>query len=137
MTVLKEPTDNESLRIYQRDRWGRLNGETCVVELSGLPARNLGVPIDHELFRQERIEFIRGKICIYKPRFVAMYGIGARAHYEKIAGIELRPNSVQKVGSTIFAFAKHPVAHGVTNVDWVKLGKKISIQSNSDRPATS
>lgn len=41
MTFLKRPVDNNSLRNYQRDRWGALDekgGETCVIELSGLAA---------------------------------------------------------------------------------------------------
>ena len=43
-TFLERPADNESLRTYQRDKWGTLSGETCVIELSGLPASSLKIP---------------------------------------------------------------------------------------------
>ena len=34
MTFLGRPTDNESQPRYQRDEWGTLNSETCMIELS-------------------------------------------------------------------------------------------------------
>jgi hypothetical protein len=124
MTFLKKGADNESLRIYQRDRFGRLDGETCVIELSGLPARNLSVPRKRELFREERIKFIRGKILACKPKFVVMYGRRDLKHWNQIADDALRRKSVQKVGCTIFAVAKHPVARGPKKY-WVKLGQRM------------
>lgn len=36
MSFLERSKESDSLREYQRDRWGRLSGETCVIELSGL-----------------------------------------------------------------------------------------------------
>jgi len=125
MTFLKKPADNESLRTYQRDRFGRLNDETCVIELSGLPARNLNVPRKRELFRDERIKFIRGKMLACKPRFVVMYGRRDLKHWEQIAEVALHRKSVQKDGSTIFAVAKHPVARGLSKKYWVKLGQRM------------
>lgn len=47
-TFLKEPADDESRRDYQRCSWGRSTGETCVVELSGLPATSFKVARDRE-----------------------------------------------------------------------------------------
>jgi hypothetical protein len=44
MTFINRPADKESLRTYQRHQWGRTTGETCVIELSGLAAKNLTVP---------------------------------------------------------------------------------------------
>ena len=41
MTLLGREADGEALRNYQRDRWGTINGETCVIELSGLAASTL------------------------------------------------------------------------------------------------
>jgi hypothetical protein len=124
MTFLEKDADNESLRIYQRDRFGRLDGETCVIELSGLPARNLNIPRNRELFREERIKFIRGKMLACKPKFVVMYGRRDLKHWEQIADVTLRRKSVKKVGSTILAVAKHPVARG-PNEYWVKLGQRM------------
>jgi hypothetical protein len=70
-----------------------------------------------------------------------MYGQSAWTHYQKIADIEIdsddpsdaKPYRVRKAKSTVFAFAKHPVARGLENKYWVRLGKEISIQSNSNR----
>src|SRR6266567_1397858 len=125
MTFLKEPTDDESLRTYQRDRLGRLSDETCVIELSGLPARNFEVPRERRRFRQQRIEFIRGKMLTCKPAFAVMYGKGAMKDWEEIAGITLCPDSVQKVGSTIVVVATHPVARGLRKKYWVDLGQRM------------
>jgi len=60
-----------------------------------------------------------------KPVFVVMYGKGAMRHWEEIAGIMLRPDGVQKVESTIVAFATHPVARGVRKKYWVELGQRM------------
>ena len=51
MAFLGKPVDNETLRAYQRDRWGSRSGETCVIELSGLAAASLAVERDRESFR--------------------------------------------------------------------------------------
>lgn len=41
-TILDQPSGNDDLRTYQRDRWGRVsNAETCVIELCGLAARGV------------------------------------------------------------------------------------------------
>jgi hypothetical protein len=65
MAFLERPTDKKSLQTYQRDQWGRLSsGETCVIELSGLPANSFKVPRDRELFRRERIEVKALSLCV-------------------------------------------------------------------------
>ncbi len=125
MAFLEKPTDDESLRTYQRDRFGRLSDETCVIELSGLPARNFKVPREREGFRRKRIEFIRGKMFTCKPIFVVMYGKGGSEPWKEIAGIALHPDSVQKVESTVVAFATHPVARGLRREYWVELGQRM------------
>ncbi len=71
MTYLEGKTGNESLREYQRDRWGRVSGgETCVIELSGLAAHSFKVSRDRKLFRHERINVIRQRMLTYKPALV-------------------------------------------------------------------
>jgi hypothetical protein len=78
MTFLPDrQADNESLRNYQRDRWGALDervGETCVIELSGLAAPSLKESKETGFFLHERIEHIRGKIRDHRPKLVVMYG---------------------------------------------------------------
>jgi hypothetical protein len=124
----KKPLDNEAVRAYQRDHWGKHGDETCVIELSGLPARNLNVLRERDAFREERIRFIRQKMLACKPVSVVMYGHEAKEDYQKIAEMEFYPDdsgSVRKVESTIFAFAKHPVSWGLRNKYWVELGRKM------------
>jgi hypothetical protein len=125
MSFLGKKRGNESLRAYQRDRWGRRGGETCVIELSGLPARNLKVAREREAFRENRVRFIRRKMLACKPVFVVMYGKGVMKYWKEIVDPRVRPGSVQKVGSTIVAFAPHPVAYGVRKKYWVALGRKM------------
>jgi len=65
----KEEVNKETLRAYQRESWGMLNGETCVIELFGLPAPNfkkykermltLFTPKEIDEILQDRIDFIR------------------------------------------------------------------------------
>jgi hypothetical protein len=43
MTFLRRQSENKSLRNYERDEWGKLSGETCVIEFSGLAAQNSAV----------------------------------------------------------------------------------------------
>lgn len=55
MTYLGQPADNDSLRAYQRDRFGRsVSGETCVIELFGLAAKSLKTSKNQGQYRQER-----------------------------------------------------------------------------------
>lgn len=121
-------TDRETRLAYQRARWGRISpkdGETLVIELSGLAAKNLKAPGDRNRFRQERIKLIRGNMLKHEPKFVVMYGRGARRHWEEIAGCELNPNGVVKCGATLIAFTTHPVAFGIKNSYWEQLGQRL------------
>ena len=125
-TFLNQPSDIESLREYQRDRWGRVKeGETCVIELSGLAAKSAREPINRSRFREERIQTIRKRMLSSGPIFVVMYGLNERSDWEKIAGCPLVRDGVAKVGSTMIAFAPHPQDHGRRNVDWTNLGEML------------
>src|SRR6516165_6556836 len=46
MPAVKLSSDRAALREYQCRHWGKLNGETCVIELGGLSAKNVRTPID-------------------------------------------------------------------------------------------
>jgi len=41
LAVRNEPADNDAIRAYQRDRLGRSDGESLLLELMPLPARNI------------------------------------------------------------------------------------------------
>lgn len=125
-TFLNEPSDNDSLRAYQRDLWGRVNGGTaCLIELSGLAVRSSRERMDRGQFRPERIKIIHERMLRHKPEFVVMYGANDKVYWEEIAGCALVCDDVVKVGTTMIAFAPHPNTRGRKNTDWVELGKKL------------
>lgn len=129
-TFLNEPSDHDSLRTYQRDLWGRVNGgNACVIELSGVAVRSSKERMDRGKFRPERIETIRQRILKHKPEFVVMYGVKDKVHWEEIAGCALDCDDVVKVGPTMIAFAPHPNTRGRKNSDWIELGKKLRRRS--------
>jgi hypothetical protein len=115
-----EPDLND-IRSYQQDHWGMKNDETCVIELSSLAAPNLGAPGDHLLFLEERIREIRQRVLQYKPTFVVMYGTLHKPHWEAIAGCPFGPDNILTIGSTIAAFALHPVSFGLPKDYWFRL----------------
>ncbi len=123
-TFLARPTDRESLRNYQRDKWGSSGGETCVIELSGLAAHDLNVDRDRSSFRGERIRALQEKVQNYRPELVVMYGIYDKDVWQSISKCKFEDKNVLKRDSTIFALAKHPVSRGLSNAYWECLGKE-------------
>lgn len=76
MTYLKRDDDLEleSRKNYQRDRWGRLDAETCVVDLSGLAAPNATEALETSPFLPERVALICHRLREHQPKLVVMYG---------------------------------------------------------------
>jgi hypothetical protein len=124
----RQPNLND-IRFYQRKHWGMKNDESCVIELSALAAPNLGAPGDHLLFMEERIEEIRQRVLVHKPTFVVMYGVTHKPHWEAIAGQPFGPDNILTIGSTIVAFALHPVSFGLSKDYWFQLGQKLRNKS--------
>ncbi|HEV2395749.1 MAG TPA: hypothetical protein VGS27_02245 [Candidatus Sulfotelmatobacter sp.] len=85
MTYLKRDADQESCRNYQRDRWGRLDGETCVIELSGLAAPDALTAVGTEHFLPERIRAICDRLREHQPDLVLMYGRKQQPSWNAIA----------------------------------------------------
>lgn len=128
MTFLETPVDKESLRTYQRDKWGRSDGETCVIELSGTAVRSYRVNADRERFKRERIKIIRERLLIHKPKFVIMYGVSEKTYWEQIAGTGLSIGQIAYQQSSMMVLMPHPVAHGSKNSDWIGLGDHLRKQ---------
>jgi len=129
MTFLGRPADNESLRTYQRDQWGNLAGETCVIELSGLAAPKLKAPGDHNLFLTERVKVISERIQQHKLSLVIMYGRTQKNSWNEIAetafGKSIPDDNVLMSDTTTLAVAEHPVKHGLPNAYWVDFGTRL------------
>lgn len=124
-TALGRPSDNGALRSYQRNHWGMLNDETCVIELSGLAAANLRVARDRISFRQDRIAIIRDRIRQCHPRLVVMYRTRDLPAWEAIAGQPFPSNGLLRVGTSVLVTTPHPGEHGLTNEYWTMLGRRL------------
>jgi hypothetical protein len=155
MAFQKKATDDESeetmrlrddsQRDYQRNRWGMGCsdiGETCVIELSGLPANNSKVAKERpeetreqiEAIRPTRIERIKKRIFEHNPKFVVMYGMSAKEHWREIAGVGLQRDIPRRLGPTTFLLALHPTAHFKKGQKkdqyWIDLGTKLRAESD-------
>ncbi len=124
-----KPSDLESLREYQRCRWGKSDGETCVIELSGAPSHNFkGIAVEGALL-QKRLQFMDSKISACKPRFVVIYGKSQWDIWKKFWGDRLLPvkgrTEIFQLGPTWVAFTKSPTAFGVSNDHWIDLGRQL------------
>jgi hypothetical protein len=131
MPSLGLDTDQITLRRYQCCRWGRRNsGETSVIDLGGLSAKNLGFPSDRETYRVDRIELIKERIgkCESGPKLVVLYGAGSKKAWNSISGGKFVCGESVKFGSTLFAFMRSPTAPGENDDEWNQLGARIAEQ---------
>lgn len=129
-----EPT-LEEIRRYQELHWGMRRDKapnedrTCVIELCSLAAKNLkvkkNVEFDPDSFREARIQAIKTRIDMYKPRLVVMYGVKNSKHWGEIAKQPLVSDEPIKIGPTCFVLAPHPVSRGRRNADWVMLAERL------------
>lgn len=131
----KDTKDVEVRRDYQRNCWGSSNGETCVIELSGLPARNLkeSSERDHrqsesekgeiDTIRQRRIEYIHQQMLHHEPEFVVIYGKNQWGYWKKVA------DDLEKKGRTKIEYANHPTDYfekgHKKNHYYISLGKRL------------
>jgi len=112
----------DSIREYQRDHWGSENGETCVIELSGLASPSLGTPQDRTAYLSKRIGRIRQEALKRSPMFIVMYGVGQRDEWRQIVGGIFDSNGICRIGKTVAAIAAHPVSRGLGSDYWVTSG---------------
>jgi hypothetical protein len=133
------PSD-KAIADYQATKWGRSNGEACVIEMSALAMNSLSDEQDlRERFRSERIATIRAKIESNHPKIVVMYGGGERLRplWDQIACadpsvgcftdemIDGLTASFAVQSGTKFAVARHPVSHGSSNDYWIGIGERL------------
>lgn len=110
LAYTRQRIDNDMIGEYQCEEWGSLTGDTCVVELSALAARNLGVERDREAFRKKRVETLRKRLLSNSPEFVVFYGLRSRDDYEQIAGGSFDPRGYRWSGNTLCVLVEHPTA---------------------------
>jgi len=141
MAATNRPTHEGFLREYQKTKWGMRDGETCVIELSGLPAHSYVASKNQrqalfddgqqEGIRAERIKHIQNKIIEEAPKLVVMYGCSEKKHWEMISQVkfinctDFKVGQSFRAGQTVFAFTKHPVAFGPTDEQWIEFGTEL------------
>ena len=132
----------ELIRRYQRDKFGKINGEMCIMELRPLPSKNLNTWLykdfsnltylkDKESYEKYvddfRINELKNKISTYKPKFVIFLSRAKKyvPIWEKIIDSDLSENyelgfyySIKN--QTNFFITEHAVAKS-----YMKNGKRV------------
>jgi hypothetical protein len=117
------PCDRAALQSMQRDEWGKADvGQTCVIDLSGLPAKSSKEKMDRETGRGIRTDTIRRRVGENKPEIVVMYGVKNAEAWNEIAGCVLAREKPSTVGSTTFLWLPHPQRRGDCDSLWIGAG---------------
>ncbi len=117
------PCTVEHVRAYQRDHWGSEGGETAVLEISAVRARNLSVNVGRLAHRDARIAALRERLASHQPAFAVFYGTGYRTEYERVAGSGFDADGFAWSGNTLCVLTKHPVARGSAGAEWEAVGR--------------
>jgi hypothetical protein len=149
MTYLGRQDDLESRRNYQRDRWGRLDGETCVIELSGLASPNALNAADTSPFLKERIRIVCDRLRECQPKLVIMYGREQQPSWNAIvkcySGREFPPESfcnllpktyVLRYGTTTMVSTPHSsrTVWDGTKYVWHDYWRKLGLELRALKP---
>jgi len=132
MPAIKRDTDDLSLRDYQSRYLGKSSGETCVIELCGLSAKNFKEKIDRRSFLDNRIEQIKRKLeermgKTNPPlKLVVIYGSKSRQSWKRITGFDFKTGSIERLGTANLAFINSPTAFGQRDADWIEFGVEIA-----------
>ena len=101
LVAFGEPTNNEHIRKFQRNRLGRAGGENCLLELLPLRSPNVGSWRYHTLSAipylqtreayeahviESRKDVLREMLEHYLPRVVVFYGMKYNRHWREIVG---------------------------------------------------
>mgnify|MGYP001055394724 CR=1 FL=1 len=147
LTAKGQPTDLDALRSYQKNQLGRVGGESCLVELFPLPSPSTGHWLygDHSAlpelrsrkrYRQalapERIRHLHARILVHRPRAVIFYSTNARYRrwWQQVARADFEQAGEEPLyrardGTTQFIICKHPVAFGVSNEYFQRIGRMV------------
>jgi hypothetical protein len=124
---------------YQKSHWGTHAGQTCVAELSGVAAPNLGVKRDRLTFLRCRLTRL-SEVLTGKQEFVLLYGKTsaceiAWSHLTRDAvtvGHCSRGEAVMRKGNTLFVQARfHPTGNGQSYEIWRRFGQEVKKLQNA------
>ncbi|MEI2612078.1 MAG: hypothetical protein V9G20_25870 [Candidatus Promineifilaceae bacterium] len=138
----------ESIRLFQRDQFGRRNSNHCLLELLPLPSPST----NHWLYVQysqlpyladrasyqmhcleQRIYHLQNRLLGHSPKVVVFYSFNYLAHWQKITGLEFESVAaadfyVAQTAATLFIVMKHPAAKGPGNAYFDAVGQYIARQ---------
>ena len=137
----------DEVREFQKNSLGKSDGDNSLIDFFPLPNVDIGDWIYEgktslkflrnrkELIRElapVRIERIRDKIKIYRPRVVVFYSTSpdSMKFWKQIAGAEMKFDDGKKYSikvreGVIYAVIPHPNRPGITNQDYENLGSEI------------
>jgi hypothetical protein len=135
----------EDVREYQKSSLGRLNGESCLLELLPLPSPSTGkwlygqhssLPYlkTRKLYSETctpfRAAHIRSRIDDFKPKAVVFYSFSYKDHWQEIAGAKLEKSEngeyfIGENDATLYLITKHPAFTGITNRYFENIGEII------------
>jgi ribosome modulation factor len=138
-----DPDDDKLRRKYQSGHWGNSTGETCVIDLSGIPSASkyltkarerLLSPKEITLLneiRQKRLNRIHEEMTEHSPKFVIIYDLDQKSHwlqFWKDNSIDVcQSDGIWTVMSTKIVFTRAPAQSA--NSLWIGLGNQLRQQA--------
>ncbi len=129
------------IKEYQRDEWGRSNGETCVIERSGVAYKSFKESAairatfsdserqEFDSVLRQRTEHITSQILKIGPDFVLIYSKSQYPHWKDLRSrgskISGSPNEIFRVGRTLVAFAESRGKNNPHPDPWFNLGQEL------------
>lgn len=130
----EKPTDLQSVYDYQKYKFGRINGETAVLELGALHAPGLASSVDRESFRDERITILRERLIENQPVFALCYGLRFKEQFERVVGAPFDMNGLSWCGRTLCVLAPGPTSRppspGSRPEWWIDKGREMKTLVN-------
>jgi hypothetical protein len=144
-----QPAGDADLQAYQRDRLGRPDGETCLLELLPLSSPNTGrwlygsisaIPYlkDRKTYRARMtpvgVRRLARAMALHRPEVVVFYSRTYRDTWKEIAGpVDWQTNEdgveYARRDGTLLVITHHPAAWGVPWDHFTRVGRFIAAQT--------
>ncbi len=138
-----EPT-NEEIRKFQKNLFGRLNSNHCLLEFMPLPSKSIKAQdwmygelnIDYLKTRKtyidnimpKRIRLLKEMIQINEPKALIFYSFTYLKEWKSMVNNEFEPSDgihINSSGKEKYFIIPHPTAHGMTKAQWNNIAQKI------------
>jgi len=140
----KENINNELIKEYQRNNFGRNGGNHCSLEFMPLPCKSINKKdwiywdfgIDYLFTRKDylnyiipsRIELFKNLINNWNPKIIIFYSFTYLEKYQEIIWEKLIKEwnlYYTKINNILYFVIPHPTAHWYTNIDWLYISNNI------------